>query len=303
MQLRLAALTAAVAVAFAASAHATPAQDLAAARDAFRVAAYDKAVPLLDLLLYPDAKLASTEDLVEAHVLLAVCQFEVGNQRNAAKEFEEALYLDLELDLDTLLFSEEAVEFFDEIKKRVTEKAAQDARVRELAEKSDRLQKALENLVVIQRRPYWINFLPLGAGQFQNGQTNKGTAFFISEAVLGGTSMGIFVWQWQKFGFGGQVPRDEASLVRRMQQVQIGTGLVALGLMAWGIVDALVNYEPTTQLKADESFLPADFNKALPEDKTDSEGATGKAPSSSLQLHIVPLVSPQAGGLTLSLEF
>jgi tetratricopeptide (TPR) repeat protein len=281
--------------ALATTAHATPAQDLADAREAFRVGAYDKAMPLLDLLLYPDAQLARTEDLVEAHVLLAVCHFEVGNERNAAKEFEEALYLDLELTLDTLLFTEEAVDFFDDVKQRVKEKAEQDARVRELAEERDRLQAALENLVVIERRPYWINFLPLGAGQFQNGQKNKGTAFFISEAVLGGTSIGIFVWQWQKFGFGGQVPLEDASLVRRMQQIQITTGLSALGIMAWGIVDALINYEPTTQLKADESFLPTDFNKPLPKNETKGES------DSSLQL--VPIVGPHGGGLGLSLEF
>lgn len=294
MRLRVAIAAALACVLSAPVAEATPAQDLLAARDAFRAGACDRAMPLLEYLLYPHARLASTDDLVEAHLLFAACHFDAGNNRNATKEFEEALYLDMETTLDDVFFTKEAIEFFDDVKQRVKEKAEQDAINAKLAAERDAALQALANTVVIERRAYWINFLPLGAGQFQNGQANKGTAFFISEAVLGGTSMGIFLWQWQKYGFGGQVPREDAGLVRRMQQIQVGTGLAALALMAWGIVDALINYEPTKKVETDPSLLPPELRDALPKNEADSDASS---------LRLVPFASPHGGGLGLSLEF
>ena len=39
-------------------------------------------------------------------------------------------------------------------------------------------------------RPYYVNLIPFGAGQFQNGQRCKGLAFAISEATTAGLSAG-----------------------------------------------------------------------------------------------------------------
>ena len=45
-----------------------------------------------------------------------------------------------------------------------------------------------------------VNFVPFGAGQFQNGQRRKGWLFFGAEAVLGAVSVGAFATNFALYG-------------------------------------------------------------------------------------------------------
>jgi tetratricopeptide (TPR) repeat protein len=271
-------------------AHATPTEKLAEAREAFQLGQYEQAIPTLNYLLYPDVRLARESDIIEAHVLLGAAHLEIGNQRVATREFEEALFLDTELILDPLLFSEKTIEFFEDRKAEFIERAERDAEARRLADERDRLREALETMVVIERKPYFINFVPLGAGQFQNGHNTKGVIFFASEVLLGGTSMALWLVQVGKYGFYGVVPDDEANAVRRMQQIQIASGVACLVLMGAGIADALIYYKSVARRPADESLLPDDFKITPPK----KQGST---------LKILPTPAPSGAGVVMSWEF
>jgi hypothetical protein len=242
-----------------ASGHAAPAEQLAEAREAVRLGRYDEAIPVLTTLLYPDAQISTRADLVEAHVLLGVSHFERGSRADARRELDEALLLDDSIVLDPLLFSEEAIAFFEERKQIFLERTRREEETHKLAEERARLRQILENMIVIERKPYFINFVPFGAGQFQNGHDGKGIFFFVSQTVLGGTSAGLWVWQVGKYGYNGTVPADEVGNVRVVQQVQIAAGVACLGLMVAGIIDSLIHYESTTRRPADESLIPADL--------------------------------------------
>lgn len=273
-------------------ASAAPSDELEEARALFQRGDFGSAIPKLNFLLYPEARLSALQDLVEAHLLLGVAYYETGDRVAAAREFEETLFLDADAALDPNIFSEGAVTFFEETKKDLEDRFEREAEMRRLAEERDRYRRALENLVVIEKRPYYVNFIPFGAGQFQNGHTRKGIFFFVSQAVLGGTSAGIFLWQWGKYGIGGLVPTiEEQRTVQRLQYVQIATGSLALGIMAWGIIDALIYYEPTQRTAADPSLLPDEFVPPGP----------GVPPASSFRL--IPFASPEGGGVSLSWEF
>jgi len=95
------------------TASASPAQDFAKARETFQRGEYKSAIPLLKDLLYPPARLSARSELAEAHLLLGVSHFEVGNETEAGVEFRKALRYDLDLALDPLIFSEKAVAFFE----------------------------------------------------------------------------------------------------------------------------------------------------------------------------------------------
>ena len=239
--------------------HAAPAEQLAEAREAVRLRRYEEAIPVLTYLLYPNARLSSRADRVEAHVLLGVSHFETGNRVDAHRELDEALVLDDSIALDPLLFSEEAIAFFEERKQIFLERVRSEEETRKLAEERAQLRRVLENMIVIERKPYYINFVPFGAGQFQNGHDGKGIFFFVSQTVLGGASAGLWGWQVGKYGYNGTVPRDEVGSVLAVQQVQIATGVACLGLMVAGIIDSLIHYESTTRRPADESLIPADL--------------------------------------------
>ena len=280
------ALAAAALAALARPAAATPSEDLDRARDDFRRGAYADAIPLLNYLLYPDARLAQTNDLVEAHVLLGVCQFENGDKPSATREFEQALYLSPTLTLDKKMFSEGVVQFFDDTKQAREERAKRDAERRALAEEKDRLRKYRDSLVVYEVRPYYVNFIPFGAGQFQNGQRTKGLWFASTEATTGALSAGIWLYLVGTYGFNGRVPTSDANFARRLQQVEIGAGGVCLGLMAWGIVDSLLHYRPRARIQGDDSLLPPDLRPPK------------GAPRSSFD--VGPAILPGGAGITLT---
>ena len=300
MQLRLssvlALVTAVAALARTPLVAATPAQKLAEARQEFELGNYNQAAPLLNYLLYPTAQLSSRNDLIEAHLLLGLCYLELGNRVDATREIEEALYLDSNLTLDPLVFSEKAIAFVAERKREVEERARRDAEARVDAEARERLRKLLENTIVLERRPYFINFIPMGAGQFQNGQRTKGIILFVSEAALGGLSIGLFAYQLNRYGYNGIVPPGDIAFVNRLQIAQIVSGSLCLAVVAYGIVDSLVYYRSTTRVPADESLIPDEFKKNNPT-------SAGKTREDRSSLRVTPMVDANSASLVMTWEF
>lgn len=280
---------------------AAPADDLQRARDSFRQGDYGAAIPLLTYLLYPTPRLSHGADLLEAHVLLGVCAFETGDRPTASREFEEALYLQGDLTLETVLFSAAAVRFFEEQKAIIADRNRLDADRRRIAEENERYKRLLASMVVVEIRPYYVNFVPLGAGQFQNGQPRKGLAFAVGQGVTGAVSAGIWLYIAGTYGWNGTVPKGDANFVRRLEQVEIGTGIACLGLVAYGIVDSLLNYKPSVQRKADESLLPPELRRK-PEPKPKPEERKLK-PAEPITYHLLPTPMPSGAGVALFFEF
>jgi hypothetical protein len=276
---RLVAATAALVwiVVFAPSpALATPREDLREARRSFQAGEYKETIVLLTQHLYPTKRFSRETDIIEAHVL--------GQRERAAQEFEEALFLDADLTLDPLFHSEEVIDFFNAKKEKIQSELDQAENRRQLAEQNQQLITALKNARLVEKRPYFVNFIPFGAGQFQNKQAQKGSFFLISEVVLGGTSLTLWAAQLVEFGFPLQVPEADASRVRNMQLAQVTSGALFFGVAVWGIVDALVHWEPTKVTQIDLS------NELL-----------DRAPESSLR--VLPAGGDGWAGASLSWEF
>ncbi len=276
-------------------AHATPAEELEQARVSFRAGDYDTAIGRFSALLYPTSRLATASSMAEAHLLLGVSYFETQKHESANREFEEALFLEPSLRLDTSIFSfsAEAVAFFEAKRADLEEKAKIAAESERLTRKQQALNRALQNLVVLEKRRYWVNFVPFGAGQFQNSHKRKGFVLFAAEAVTGGASVGLWSYQVIKYGFRGRVPRDEVSTVNTLQVLQIGSGAAFWALVAWGVVDSLSNYEHAITREADPALIKdlSDFMDPKP---------TTSLPTS---LRVLPIVSEDSGGMAVSWEF
>ena len=235
---------------------AAPSDELTAARQQFRAGNFSAALPQLNLLLYPVPRLATPEALVEAHTLLGACAVETRETAMATREFTQALTLDENLTLDPLLFSAATIAHFLATKANLRERALAERQARELALERERLRRYRESLVFYEVRPYYVNFIPFGAGQFQNNHTTKGMFFATSQALTGGGSLAIWLYLVSNYGYNGRVPPEDAAAVRRWQQIQIGAGATCLGLMAWGVVDALVYYQPRAHVRGDDSLVP-----------------------------------------------
>jgi tetratricopeptide (TPR) repeat protein len=290
------AITAAMAVASGASA--SPAQDLDRARQSFRQHDYDAAMKLATFLLYPDEKLALPGDLVEAHVILGASNFETGHRAEAKTEFEKALQIQPDKSLTDLLFSEGAIRLFDETKADIEARAERDAQLRKLADERERIRRYKESLVIVERRSFGVNFVPFGAGQFQNKQRVRGVLFAAGEGLTGGISVGVFLYLASKYGLDAKVPVLDGPGVRRLQQVEIGTGIAFFALYAWGVVDSLLHYKPRVQIEGDDALLPS--LRDLPPD-TRKKPAPKKT-SVLDRLHVTPMITPDGAGLGLTWE-
>ena len=277
------------------TAAATPGDDLAAARKAFRDGEYQSALEKYNALVRPEIKLADSNDIVEAYVNLGVCRVETGDDDGAKEEFERALGIDPNKQLDPVVITNKrAIRLFDDTKAELRTRAEREAEKRKAAELLETQRKALENLIVYKEQQYYFNWLPFGVGQFQNGDRKKGIFFLSTQVITGATSVAIFGYLVQKYGISSdKVPFDEGPDVRRYQQIEIAAGLAFFGLYALSVVDAHMNYVPQKRINPDD--LPPDLRdviKVTPKKKT----------SLKERLHISPMITPNGVGVGIGWE-
>lgn len=296
MQARLIAIVVVVLALATSAVRATPREDLAIANKAFRDGQFLEARDRYNFLLYPRVQLADTNDLVEAYVNLGVCRLETGDDAGAKREFEKALELDPNKQLDPLVITNKrAIVLFDDTKADIRTRREREAIARREAEEAERYRRFKESLVGVRENPYYLTFVPF-LGQYQNGQTAKGLLFLGAQAVTGATSVGIFAYLTNKYGIrSDKVPVREGPRVRRLQQIEIGTGIAFFAFYVWGVVDANLHYKRQVRAQIDESLIP-EYWKEKP--------VKPKKPKTSLleRIHISPMFTPESVGVGLGWE-
>ena len=271
---------------------ASPAQDLDKARTSFRAKDCQSAMPLLAFVLNP-VKLSQRDDIVEARSMLGACYFDTGDRNQARAEFEQVLQLQPDKSLGDLLYSAGAIRLFEDTKADLAARAERDKEAQKLADDREKIRKYKESLVVYEARSYGVNFVPFGAGQFQEKRNGRGIFFAASQGVTGGVSAGVFLYLSTKYGLIAKVPLAEGPIVRRLQQIEIATGVAAIGFYALGVVDALLHYSPRARVEGDDSLLPPDLlDPPKPTKKTSFRD----------RLRLGPMVTPGGVGLGIGWE-
>jgi hypothetical protein len=252
----------------------TPREAFDRARTAFGRAEYGRAIELLHPLLYPEVLLDSEGESVQAHRMLGVSYLFENRPEEARREFRKLLELRPDYRFDPFLDPQRVVDFFNEVvkqeesaiaaieaRRRQREQEAIARRVREAA----RLAQASGPPVVYERRSYAINFVPFGAGQFQNGQRKKGWMFLGVEAGLAAVSVGAFVTNFALYGVEphrgclvaqpidssgtpipcppGQIDHSAEQTSTWLLRTQLVSGGLFFAVAAWGVVDAIRHYQ------------------------------------------------------------
>jgi tetratricopeptide (TPR) repeat protein len=301
-----AALVAAAAAGAHASPAAAPALELDRGRDSFKRGDWQSAIEVINLLLYPELQLARKEQVVEAHILLGAAYYQTGNRERAREEFQRALEIEPEQSIGTRLYSDGAIRLFEETKTDLRIAKEREDERRRVAQRLADIEAYKKSLIVYETHPYYVNFVPFGAGQFQNRQRGKGLAFAATQAATGGISAGIFLYLASKYGLvSSNVPLEEGRTVRTLQELEIATGALFLGLYAWGVVDALLDYKPRQRVEGENSLLPPELRDLR--DPRDPAKTPAQAPPRKTSLrdrvHVHPVLVPHGGaGLGLSLE-
>ena len=296
-----AALVAAAADAARASPAVAPALQLDRGRDSFKRGDWQSAIEVINLLLYPELQLARKEQVVEAHILLGAAYYQLGNRERAREEVQRALLLEPEQSIGSRLYSEGAIRLFEETKTDLRIAKEREDEKRRIAERLEQIEAYKKSLIVYETHPYYVNFVPFGAGQFQNRQRGKGIMFAVTQGVTGGISAGIFLYLASKYGLvSSSVPIDEGRTVRNLQGLEIATGAAFLGFYAWSVLDALAYYKPRQRVEGEDSLLPPELrDPGAPRGKP----APPKQTSLRDRVHVHPVLVPSGGaGLGLSLE-
>ena len=275
--------------------HATPSDDLDQAKIAYRNGQYSAALPLFNSLLYPDRKLADVNEAAEAYLALGVCRYETGDLRGAKREFEAALITSSNVRLDPLIVTDPtAIAAFNETRLNFQDQ------IRAEAERKRRIEllKIRQSYVGVESHQFYLNFVPFGVGQFQNKDDTKGAFFAAAEGVTLITSVSIWGYLVNTYGVRStKVQQADAPTVLHLQQAEIATGFAFLGLWVVGAVDAYLHYTPQTRVEIDESVLPPELRGLL---KKDVPKKPARNPTTSF--HVVPMFTPNGGGIGLAWE-
>ncbi|HEX7507483.1 MAG TPA: hypothetical protein VF550_11970 [Polyangia bacterium] len=256
------------------AAPAAPNEDLQRGKNAYDRGEFARAVEIVHPLVYPEIRLQTEGQIVQAHRILGVAYLFENNQTEATHEFRRLLQLMPDYHFDPLLDPPVVVDFFDTVRKGYEaelgvlegkRKAMEQARQRDKEE----CDKVRGGPTVIEKRvgrnSFTTNFIPFGAGQFQNGHRKKGWGFLVTESMLGAVSVGAFATNIAVYGLRPQRPcrydvggstacpanaidHTDENRSRWLTRVQVASGAMFFAAVAWGVIDAIYFFRPETQL-------------------------------------------------------
>jgi len=186
---------------------ASPEADVKRARARFDFGAYADCAGTLRQLL-SEAPELSEPQAVEVYRMLAISEYELGDLGQARSAFVNLLSWDPDYALDSFLVPPPIVELFDQVKRenepalaplrerrralKEQKRLADEAKRRLLVEDQARTGPPTK-IVRVQERLYLFNWMPLGAGQFQNGERAKGTALAAGQVTAGLVNLATFL--------------------------------------------------------------------------------------------------------------
>jgi tetratricopeptide (TPR) repeat protein len=238
-------------------------------RVAYARGEYAQAIATLRPMLYPEIRFENEGQVVQSHRMLGVAHLFEGQPVEAKQEFLRLLELRPDYRFDPLLDSPQVVDFFNSIlQEQETQIAAMEAVRREAEAEQRRRRDALDKGPQIIERDYEyhsfaVNFLPFGAGQFQNRQPRKGWFFMITESSLAAVSLGTFAANFAIYGLNPQLcdqgddnvecppgtyTEGDVDRSLALSRISVVTGGLFFAVMAWGIADALLHFQERVPL-------------------------------------------------------
>lgn len=249
--------------------------DLKRAKDRYEFGAYADAAGAVRELLARHPALAEAES-IEAYRLLGLSEYQLGDKAAARAAFVTLLSIEPDYALDAFLVPPPIVEFFDRVKREAEpelaplreqkrqlkeqQRLADEARRKLLAEEQLRTGPPTKVLRV-QERVYLFNWLPFGAGQFQNGDIARGTAIASAEVVLGAVNLGALLvhnqiaqdrTRWCKPSdvsncSNPPISDSDRLLLQRIDIAKYVSAGLFWAVYAWGVIDAHLNYVPVVE--------------------------------------------------------
>jgi hypothetical protein len=222
------------------------------------------------------------EQRIELHRMAGLSSFNLGDQPAAKDSFLALLRLNPDYVLDPFVAPPPAIRLFDQVRKdngdeltlvrqllqvRAEQKRREDEERRKAAE-----ARGSGKTITIEKRPFWVNFLPFGIGQFTQERTAWGVAFAVTEGVLAITSI-VAYWAIELLKvdlfepYDGLLTNAEGRTLRGIPQssmaqrdawriVKFTTGGAFYAAWLGGVVDAILHHTGDKRTESKEADAP-----------------------------------------------
>lgn len=252
--------------------------DLAALEAAYEYGRYAEVLTRANARL--DGVGLSPSALVELHKLAGLSAFNLQRADEADRHIAALLRLDPDFSLDPFVYPPVAVAFVEKQRRAMAaelEFLREQRRQREaaaklaaeeraaLARETEAQKRELEEMSrqvtvrTVEKHSVLVNFVPFGAGQFQEGRVAAGTGFAVAEGVLAiGSIVGYFVYgsllttrtiQVDTFPGSSQtivqtgIPAARASEAQTWRVVKVTSGIGFYAVYVAGVLDALLHHQ------------------------------------------------------------
>jgi tetratricopeptide (TPR) repeat protein len=262
---------------------ASPQGDLKRARDRFEFGAYADAAGTLRQMLAGNPQLTDRE-FVDAYRILGISEYHLGDLDQARQAFVNLLSYDPDYALDPFLVPPPIVDFFDRAKReheaalaplrerrrelREQQRLAEEAKRRLLLEEQARTGPPTK-VIRVQERLALFNWMPFGAGQFQNGEKAKGTAIAAGQVICGLVNIGAILFHNQiaddrsRLCTSGQpgcsrppYSDSDRALLLRVDAVKYASAGLFWALYAYGVWDAHQHFVPIVETEISPGKAP-----------------------------------------------
>lgn len=227
--------------------------------------------------------------LLELHKIAGLSAFALGQGSDAERHFGAVLRIDPDFALDPFVVPPPAIQLFEKIRKDMgatldgiryerrlkadrERKEAEEAAKKKLAEEEERrrleLMAAAAAARTVEKRSFFVNFVPFGAGQFQQKRPAMGVALAVSQGILAITSI---VGYWAYNGLLTQrinylddregrpgvpeigIPASQQPEANVYRWMQLGAGAAFYTVYTFGVVDAIYHHENEVVVEPDGS--------------------------------------------------
>ncbi|MGI5863443.1 MAG: tetratricopeptide repeat protein [Myxococcales bacterium] len=275
---------------------------LAEARRSFDFGKWEDAAKAVEEL-EKNKLLAAEDDLVDACRILGLSHLYLGHSDEARAAFVRLLSIDPDFSLDPLVVSPVAVEVFEAVRAENAELLAsirerrraiaeqrrleEETRKRLLEEEERKRRERASGPIVLQRverHSFITNFLPFGAAQLEQGRSQVGALFAITQGLgLAGT---VLTYSQVKsyIGQDGKVASDRLQAARGWRTANWIVFGATAALYLGGMIDAVLHYESET---IDLVTMPRELNAPPAAQRTEP----------SAQIFVAPLEGGAAAGL------
>jgi hypothetical protein len=218
--------------------------------------------------------------LIELHKLAGLSAFNLHRQDEAERHVAALLRLDPDFSLDPFVYPPLSVAFVEKQRRTMAaeleflreQRRQRDAAAKlaaeeraALARETEAQKRELEEMSrqitvrTVEKHNVLVNFVPFGAGQFQEGRVGVGAGFAIAEGVLAIASIvGYFVYgslitsrtiQVDTFPGTSQtivqtgIPASRANEAQTWRVVKVTSGIGFYAVYVAGVLDALLHYQ------------------------------------------------------------